>query len=210
MDFRKHFERAWQSTLTFIGPVLLLTLVQVIVVIFSLGILAPVTTAGYMQSLLLALREGRPPEIRDLFSQMSLFIPLFGFFLLVMIATGIGFMFLVLPGLAIALFIVFATMYMIPLMTDKDKGIMNALKESWEMATREPITDQVVISVAYLAIMALGGTVPFAVLIAQPFAMFLLLSVYEERLGGKSGHGSIEHAAPSPPPPPRTDKPTEV
>lgn len=202
MDFKKHFETAWQNTLKYIGPVLLLTLVQVIIVLFSLGILAPVTTAGYMQSLLRAQREGRPPEIRDLFSQMSLFLPLFGFFVLVMIMTGIGFMFLVLPGLAVALFIIFATLYMIPLMTDKDRGIMDALKESWEMATREPITDQIVISVAYLVIMSLGGSVPFAILITQPFAMFLLLSVYEERLQGKSGRENIEHTTTTPPPPP--------
>ncbi|MDP3479669.1 MAG: hypothetical protein Q8R88_07850 [Desulfoprunum sp.] len=202
MDFKKHFETAWQNTLKFIGPVLLLTLVQVIIVLFSLGILAPVTTAGYMQSLLRAQREGRPPEIRDLFSQMSLFLPLFGFFVLVMIMTGIGFMFLVLPGLAVALFIIFATLYMIPLMTDKDRGIMDALKESWEMATREPITDQIVISVAYLVIMSLGGSVPFAILITQPFAMFLLLSVYEERLQGRSGRKNIEHTTTTPPPPP--------
>lgn len=202
MDFKKHFETAWQNTLRFIGPVLLLTLVQVIIVLFSLGILAPVTTAGYMQSLLRAQREGRPPEIRDLFSQMSLFLPLFGFFVLVMIMTGIGFMFLVLPGLAVALFIIFATLYMIPLMTDKDRGIMDALKESWEMATREPITDQIVISVAYLVIMSLGGSVPFAILITQPFAMFLLLSVYEERLQGRSGRENIEHTTTTPPPPP--------
>lgn len=202
MDFKKHFETAWQNTLKFIGPVLLLTLVQVIIVLFSLGILAPVTTAGYMQSLLRAQREGRPPEIRDLFSQMSLFLPLFGFFVLVMIMTGIGFMFLVLPGLAVALFIIFATLYMIPLMTDKDRGIMDALKESWEMATREPITDQIVISVAYLVIMSLGGSVPFAILITQPFAMFLLLSVYEERLQGRSRRENIEHITTNPPPPP--------
>ncbi len=202
MDFKKHFETAWQNTLKFIGPVLLLTLVQAIVVLFSLGILAPVTTAGYMQSLLRAQREGRPPEIRDLFSQMSLFIPLFGFFVLVMIVAGIGFMFMVLPGLAVALFTIFATMYMIPLMTDKDSGIMDALKASWEMATREPITDQIVISVAYLMIMSLGGSVPLAILIAQPFAMFLLLSVYDERLKASSGRGSIEHTVVAPPPPP--------
>ena len=201
MDFKKHFEIAWQNTLKFIGPVLLLTLVQVIVVLFSLGILAPVTTAGYMHSLLRALREDRPPEIRDLFSHMALFLPLFGFFVLVMIVTGIGFMFLVLPGMAVALFIIFATLYMIPLMIDKDRGIMDALKESWEMAVREPISDQIVISIAYLVIMSIGGSVPFAILIAQPFAMFLLLSVYEERLKTRNGR-TIEHSTPVPPPPP--------
>ena len=201
MDFRKHFEAAWQCTLQFIGPVLLLTLVQLVVVLISLGILAPVTTAGYMQSLLRTMREGRPPEIRDLFSQMSLFLPLFCFFLLVMICTGIGFMLLVLPGFAAALFIIFSTMYMIPLMTDRKTGLMESLKKSWEMATRQPITDQIVISVAYMVIMSLGGSVPFAILIAQPFATFLLLSVYEERLKVRSGP-SIEYTATVPPPPP--------
>jgi uncharacterized membrane protein len=201
MDFKKHFETAWQSTLRFLGSVLLLTLAQVVVSIFSLGILIPVTTAGYMHSLLRALREGRPPEIRDLFSRMSLFIPLFGFFVLFMIATAIGFMVMVLPGLAVTGFIIFATMYMIPLMTDQDRGIMDAIKESWEMAMREPITDQIGISLAYMIIMSLGCSIPLAILFAQPFAMFLLLSVYEERLHGKSSR-SIEQPIVAPPPPP--------
>ena len=202
MDFRKHFETAWQCTLQFIGPVLLLTLVQLVVVIISLGIFAPVTTAGYMHSLLRAMREGRAPEIGDLFSQMSLFFSLFLFFLLVMICTGIGFMLLILPGFAVALFIIFSTMYMIPLMTDRKTGLFESLKESWEMAIRQPITDQLVISVAYMVIMSLGGSVPFAILVAQPFAMFLLLSVYEERLAGRSGP-RIEHTTTFPPPPPQ-------
>lgn len=206
MNFKVHFESAWQNTLKFIGPVLLLTLVQLIVTVLSLGILAPVTTAGYIQSLLQAQRDGRPPEIRDLFSKMSLFLPLLVFFLLVMIVTTIGFMFMVLPGFAVALFIIFATMYMIPLMTDKDRGTIEALKESWEMATREPVSDQFVIALAYLIILSIGGSVPFAILIAQPFAMFLLLSVYDERLGVQSSRERIDRnftaTPPSPPPVP--------
>ncbi|RPH42805.1 MAG: hypothetical protein EHM86_02055 [Desulfobulbaceae bacterium] len=155
-----------------------------------------------MHSLLRAMREGRAPEIGDLFSQMSLFFSLFLFFLLVMICTGIGFMLLILPGFAVALFIIFSTMYMIPLMTDRKTGLFESLKESWEMAIRQPITDQLVISVAYMVIMSLGGSVPFAILVAQPFAMFLLLSVYEERLARKSGP-RIEHTTTFPPPPPQ-------
>ena len=204
MDFKKHFEAAWMNTLKFIGPVLLLTLVQVIVIVLSLGILAPVTTAGYMQSLLQAQREGRPPELRDLFCRMSLFLPLFAFFLLVLIVTMIGFKFLVLPGFIVAFFIIFATMYMIPLMTDKGRGIMEALKESWEMATRTPVTDQIVIALAYLILLSIGGSIPFALLITQPFAMFLLLSVYDERLAGGANRDRIDRGFPgaSPPPPP--------
>lgn len=194
MDFKNHFETAWQMTLKFIGPAILLTLVQVIVMVLSLGILAPVTIAGYMQSLLRAMREGRTPEIRDLFSEMPLFLPLFLYFLLVTIVTAIGFMLLVIPGFVLIAFVVFATLYMIPLMTDRRLEIMDALKQSWEMAVREPVTDQLIITVVYMVIVSLGGTVPFGFLITQPFAMFLLLSVYQERLQGKS-------VSPPPPPP---------
>lgn len=201
MNFMQHLEKAWLSTLGFIGPVLLITVVQILVTIVSFGILAPVTAAGYTQSLLQAQRDGRPPEIRDLFSTMSLFLPLFGFFLLVSIAIIIGFMFLVLPGFAVAFLVIFVTMYMIPLMTDRGMPLMEAVKSSWEMATRPPITDQLAVSLACLIILSVGGSIPFAILVAQPFAMFLLLSVYEQRLGRQVKRERLDQHIPPPPPP---------
>lgn len=182
MDFKAHLETAWNTTLQFIVPLILLTLVQMIVIIFSFGILAPVTTAGYMQSLLLALREGREPQIGDLFTEMRLFLPLFVFGLLAMIATFIGFAMLILPGFLVVGFLVFATIYMIPLMSDKNMGLLDALKESWSMATKAPISNQIILMVLYLVIMSLGSSVAVAVLFTQPLATFLVLSVYEERL----------------------------
>lgn len=157
MDFKGHLETAWNTTLQFIVPVILLTLVQIIVIIFSFGILAPVTTAGYMQSLLLALREGREPKIGDLFTEMRLFLPLFIFGLLAMIATFIGFALLVTPGFLVVGFLVFATIYMMPLMSDRDMSLMDALKKSWSMATKAPLSNQIILMVLYLVIMSLGS-----------------------------------------------------
>ena len=185
MDFKGHLENAWNNTLQFIVPVILLTLVQLVVITFSFGILAPVTTAGYMQSLLLALREGREPKIGDLFSEMRLFLPLFVFGLLAIIATMLGFAMLILPGFAVVGFLVFATIYMMPLMSDKDMGLMDAIKESWRMSTRSPISDQIIVMVLYMVIVALGGSIAVAVLFTQPLATFFALSVYEERLKGE-------------------------
>jgi uncharacterized membrane protein len=196
MDFKKLFEVTWQTTLSFIGPMILLTLAYTVVIVFSLGIMAPVTTAGYMRSLLRVLREGRSPELKDLFSEMSLFLPLCLFFLLAMIAISIGFMFLVLPGFLVMGFITFAALYMIPLMLDQRLGVVDALQESWEMAVRDPLMDQVIIVIVYLAITSLGGSVPFGVLITQPFATLLILGAYEKRGGGPL-YGPM-----GPPPPP--------
>jgi len=185
MDFKEHLKTAWESTLLYIIPVILLTLVQLIVVTISFGILAPVTTAGYVQSLLLALREGREPKIGDLFSEIHLFLPLFAFGILAALAIFLGFLVFVLPGLLVLAFLIFATVYMIPLMTDKNMGLLEAIKESWNMAVRKPFGDQIVLMFLYLLIMSVGGSIPLALLFAQPLATFLLVSIYEERLQGE-------------------------
>jgi hypothetical protein len=203
MDFKEHLKTAWESTLQFIVPVILLTIVQIAVIIFSLGILAPVTTAGYTQSLLLALREGREPKIGDLFSEMRLFLPLFVFGLLAALVITLGFILLVLPGFLAVAFLIFSSIYMIPLMTDRDMGLIEALKESWNMAVRKPVADQIILVVLYLVIISLGSSIAVAALFTQPLATFLLLSVYQERLQGEQP--VIEEATP-PPPPPSSDE----
>jgi len=185
MDFKEHLKTAWESTLQYIVPVILLTLVQLLVITFSLGILAPVTTAGYTQSLILALREGREPKIGDLFSEMRLFLPLLGFGILAALLSFLGFLLLILPGFLVIAFLVFATIYMMPLMTDKEMGLFDAIKESWNMAVRKPLSDQVILMVLYMLIISVGGSIPLALVFAQPLATFFMISVYEERLQGE-------------------------
>ena len=201
MDFKEHLKTAWEHTLQFIVPVILLTLVQLVVITCSFGILAPVTTAGYMQSLLLALRDGREPKIGDLFSEMRLFLPLFMFGFVAFFALLIGFTFLIIPGLLLAAFLVFATIYMMPLMTDQGLSLLDAIKESWSMAVEKPFSDQIILVVLYLVIVSLGSSVAVAVLFTQPLATFLVLSVYEERLQSVKQPSIAQRSTPPPPPP---------
>ncbi|MEN8190470.1 MAG: hypothetical protein ABFS19_11525 [Thermodesulfobacteriota bacterium] len=198
MDLKIHLEKGWQTTLKLIIPSVLLTLGQVVLTAVSFGILAPVTFAGYTQSLLLALREGREPKLGDLFSEMNLFFPLLLFGFLAMMVTVLGFLFFVLPGFVVAGLLVFACLYMVPLMTDQEEGLLEAIKKSWQMATREPITDQVVVTLIYMVIVSLGSSVAVAVLFTQPLATFFILSVYEERITGPQRE---KISAPPPPPP---------
>lgn len=184
MDLKKHLETGWNTTLKFIGPVLLITFVQILVSVCSLLILAPVTTAGYFQSLLLAQREGRVPEVKDLFSQMSLFVPLLIFGILAFIALALGYLLLILPGIALSIFLVFSCLYLLPLMTDQNLDIVEALKESWDMAVKDPIADHIIIVLVYIAILSIGGSLPFVILLAQPLGTFILLSFYEDRVEG--------------------------
>ncbi len=181
MDFKKHLETAWNLTLKFLAPLVFMTLVMFILWILTLGILAPVTMAGYMQSILLMVRDGREPKIQDLFSQMKLFLPLLGFGIVVFIITMIGFILLVLPGIIISLAVSFVCLYMLPLMTDKKLGLIEAIKESFSMTTHDVLIDQLLVFILFMGISAVGSAVFIGVLFTQPLATIFLLSVYEEK-----------------------------
>jgi hypothetical protein len=182
MDFKNHILLAWNMTLKHIVSLIIITLVMLGTSIISLGILAPVTMAGYMQSILTLIRNGREPKIQDLFSQMRLFLPLFVFSILAFLAITIGFMLFLLPGLLIALAISFCCIYMIPLMTDGNLGIIDAIKQSYRMATTGPIADNVVVVIIFWIITMIGSSVFIGFLFTQPLATLFLMSVYEEKL----------------------------
>jgi hypothetical protein len=162
-----------------------MTLVMTIVSVVTLGILAPVTMAGYMHSLLLLLRDGREPKIQDIFSQMQLFFPLLGFGVLVFLVTMIGFMLLVLPGILVVVAVTFTCLYMLPLMTDAGMGLMEAVKESYRMSVGGSIADQIVVVIIFIGLLMIGSSVFIGALFTQPLATIFLLSVYQEKRGGE-------------------------
>jgi uncharacterized membrane protein len=182
MDFKRHIETAWSLTLGHIVSLIIITLVMVGVSILTLGILAPVTMAGYMQSLLQLIRDKREPKVQDLFSHMKLFLPLLGFGVAVFVVTSIGFMMFFLPGIIVTAAIAFCCIYMMPLMTDRNLGIVEAIKTSFAMSRRGELVDHVVVVVLFMAISMIGGTVFIGVLFTQPLATLFLLSTYEEKI----------------------------
>ena len=186
MDFKKHMVLAWELTLKHIVSLVLMTLVMSGVSIVTLGILAPVLMAGYMQSILLMIRDGREPKIQDLFSEMRLFLPLFGFGIVVFIAVIIGFMVFVIPGFLVIIAVSFCCLYMLPLMTDKQLGLVEAIKKSYAMAVRDNISEHIVVAILFLAISGIGGSFFIGFLFTQPLATIFLLSVYREKTGSTS------------------------
>lgn len=200
MDFKKHLENAWNQTLRHLVMLILMTLVMSVVSVLTLGILAPVMLAGYFQSILSMMRDGREPGIQDLFSQMNLFLPLLGFSILVFIAITVGFMLFVLPGIAVVCAVAFGCLYMLPLMTDQRLGLVDAVKKSWQMAMQGNVADHVVVVILFIGLIAIGSSVFIGTLLTQPFATVFVISVYLERVESSNGN-----AAASPPPPPHAE-----
>lgn len=192
MDFKDLIVRSWQNTLNHIGPILLITFVQLVLIIITLGILAPVTTAGYVHALMQVVNNDRKPEVGDLFSQMRLFFPLLVFSILVAAVAFIGFTLLILPGFAVIAFISFAAFYLLPFMVDQKLGLFDALKESWQAAVQAPVTDHIIVVIIYVAIMSLGSSLWFAFLITQPVATFIMIESYHSRVLGRQLGNQVE------------------
>lgn len=185
MDMKKHFETAWSLTLKFVVPLILMTLVMIVVSFITLGVLGPVTMAGYTHAILLMVREGREPKVQDVFSHMRLFFPLLLFSVVLFVAVSLGFMIFMLPGIVLIGLICFGCLYMLPLMTDQGLGVIEAFKESWRLSLDGRIADQIVVAILFVGITIVGSSLFVASLFTQPLATALLVSVYEE----KKAHG---------------------
>lgn len=197
MDFKQHFERAWKVLTGFFVPILVNTVVLFAVSVITLGIMAPVASAGYMQSLLLALREERKPDVKDLFAHMNLFFPLLGFTILFVFALIIGLLMLVLPGIALSLAAAFFLTYMLPLMTDEGLDLFPAIKESCRMAMEKPVGEHFAVVAVFTVLASIGSATGIGALLTHPYACLFVLSAYEEKR-----RQQIEGPKTAPPPPP--------
>lgn len=201
MDFRELLENSWKSFTEFLPALLINTLVLLVVTLVTLGILAPVCSAGYIQSLLQVIRDRRKPEVGDLFSHMNLFLPLLALFLVAGVVILFGLVILVLPGIIAALALTFFCLYLLPLMTDKGLGVTDAVRESSRMAMEEPVGEHFAVVAIYLGVNALGQVVPFGIIFTMPFATLFLVYAFEEKTSGTLPEGEVKEAVTPPPPP---------
>ena len=192
MDYKRYLEEAWRLTLREIKPLLLMTLVFGAVCIFSAGILGPWVMAGYMQSILRLIRSGREPRFQDVFSEVGLLLPLIGFGLAVVIVVYIGFSMVLVPGMLMSVGITFCCLYMLPLMTDRNFGLVDAVKESFAIVTGAHLLDHVIVAILFMGISAIGGSVFIGWVFTQPLATMFLVSVYEDHVAGSTPPASAE------------------
>ena len=186
IDFKHHAETAWQLTLKHIFSLVLLTLVTATVAMLSLGLFAPAAMAGYTWAVMQMLRTGREPDIRDVFSQARLALPLLAASLAAALLVIVGYALLVVPAIAVSLALTVIGLYVIPLMIDRGIGIVAAVKESARMATAPPILDNLLVALVVVGLWGIGGSVFIGWLFTQPLATIFLISVYDEKTGKRA------------------------
>ena len=183
IDFKHHAEIAWQLTLRHLFSLVLLTLVTATVAVLSLGLFAPAAMAGYINAVLQMVRNGREPDIRDIFSQTRLALPLLAFSMAALFLSLLGYAVLVVPGIAVSLAITYVSLYVVPLMIDRHLGIIEAVKASYRMAMSPPLVDNLLVTAVVLGLWGIGGSVFIGWLFTQPLATVFLVSVYDDKTG---------------------------
>jgi len=126
----------------------------------------------------LALADGRPARFGDFFQGYRHILPALG---LALIAWGLAFSVMMVPltGIA-AVYVGISSMYVLPLIIDRDIGLLPALAESWRLTHKrflDSIFQCIVIALAGMTGIALFG---IGVVVSLPWAGCILSANYKD------------------------------
>jgi hypothetical protein len=198
-----YFSRGWEifksKALLFILFTLLLFVIQVVISIlpFPLGaggggedspgggilsfiysIIAPVLAAGYY-FVAFQVARGRSAEFNDFFQGFNRFLPIFLTALVSTILTAIGLVFLILPGIYLAVAYLFAQ----PLVIDKGADFWQALETSRKLITKKWFAFLGLLLLIFL--LNVAGAILFGIglLVTFPLSVCVIAAAYEDIVG---------------------------
>jgi hypothetical protein len=128
IDIGLIFRQGWRRFIDDIGVLLIATLIAIGLTIVSLGILGGPLLAGLYGMVNMRLRDGRRPEIGDVFAGFSRFWSYFGAGLALLVLIGLA-------SITIIGGVLLATiwLYVFPLMVDRGIGLGEAMKASKDL-----------------------------------------------------------------------------
>ena len=88
---------------------------------------------------------------------------------------------LVIPGILLMIAISYCCLYMLPLMTDRNSRLLDAVKESYAMTAKGNMIENLAVFIIFIGLLAVGSSTFIGSLFTQPFATIFLLTVYEEK-----------------------------
>lgn len=164
---------AWQTFKA--DPLLYIagSLVVAVVSVLSVLLLAGPLTVGFVK-LVRRRRRGESARITDVFDGLSQFAPSFVAFVLIAIATVIGMLLFVVPGLLVLVVSCFAFHEI----AYRKAHAGDAVRASFHVAKRNPL-HVLIMLIGVAALNALGSAVLFGTLLSAPFALVWMTVAYE-------------------------------
>lgn len=189
MDFGGLFKTTWDQLLKGIVKIILFFLVGVLL---SLTIvLIPTVTGGFIRGFLKYIREGKDPELKELWSfenywqiLLSMLVP--------GLLTLIGFICLIVPGLQLTIWWMYTPYFVV----DKNMGFWEAMSAS-RAATISNRTANGLVLLIILVVLLIIGNLIFGVglLVTMPFGALMVTNAYLIITGETAKGGATQPAA---------------
>ncbi|WOD37448.1 hypothetical protein [Nodosilinea sp. E11] len=196
-----YFGRGWsifkQQALLFVLFTVMLVAIQVVIAIlpFPLGarseeggvggilnvafnVISPVLSAGYY-FVAFQVARGRSVSFNDFFLGFNKFLPIFLTALVSTLLTAIGFVFLLLPGIYLAIAYLFAQ----PLVIDKSADFWQAMETSRKLITKKWFSFFALLLAIF--VLNLGGALLLGIglLVTLPLSVCIVAAAYEDIVG---------------------------
>jgi len=171
LDIGQVFRQGWRLFVKDIGPLLVATLIAFLLGAVTLGIMAGPLFAGLYGMVVARVRDGRSPEVGNVFSCLDRFWSYLGAALVLTILIGLAWLTIIGGILLTAIWL-----YVFPLMVDRGMGLGEAMRVSKDMVMERGFWEHVALVLIYTIVTAIIGW-PFT-LVATPFAIVAVTVAY--------------------------------
>jgi hypothetical protein len=165
------FKKAGSVFVDDIVPLVLATLLATVLSIVTLGVLIGPLFAGLCSMVITRVRDGKSPQVGEVFSCMDRFWSYLGAFLVLLLTIGLASI-TVIGGVLLAAI----WLYVFPLMVDRRMGLFEAMAASKDVVVRGGFWQHLVLVVLLVAIGAVAHG-PLA-LFTFPFSVAVVLVSY--------------------------------
>lgn len=179
LDIEQTIKLGWATFIKYPMEAILGMVIVWVISGLTFGLLAGPMFVGYNRMILSAIR-GDEIGLGDVFGGFDAFIPSLLVFLVVAILASIGFVFLVLPGLAVIIFSFWALF----IVSDQDVNAFAALQRSFEY-TKDNLGPALVFVLVVLLLGGVGSLVAFGSLITAPLAHIMAVHGYVRAFGSE-------------------------
>lgn len=171
LDVGRVIKQAWRLFVKDLGPLLIAGLIAVALSVLTLGVLAGPLTAGLYGMAAGRVREGRQPEVGQVFDELDRFWSFFGAALVLVVLIGLA-MLTIVGGFLLATI----WLYVFPLMVDRGMSLGEAMKTSKDMVLENGFWEHLAL-VLILAVIASIANGALAI-IATPFVVVTIAASY--------------------------------
>lgn len=188
MDFGSLFKSCWEKFIKEIVTVILFTLVGALLSLTI--ILIPTVSGGWVRGFVGYVRDGKKPEFSELWN-FDGYVQILLLILVAGVLTAIGYMLLVIPGIILNVWWLYALFFVV----DRKMDFWGAMGASREAVSRTGFFNNLIVLLILCVLNALGSALSgLGTIFTLPFSMILLSVVYLDVTKKRGGNEQTQES----------------